>query len=112
MLCQKLTFHAAVMASTQQVSYNHTLCYTPAPLDSLFDVKPGCNLQAPVMGGISGPDSPTLGAGDLHAAKCRLGLAYEKLPVKLKQASLFGDSNKADLAEVEVYFCPEIAALY
>ncbi|KAL0026643.1 hypothetical protein WJX79_000393 [Trebouxia sp. C0005] len=69
--------------------------------------------QAPVMGGISGPDSPTLGAGDLHSAKCRLGLAYELLPKYLKQTSLFGGSEKtATLAEVEVYFSPEIAALY
>jgi hypothetical protein len=70
-------------------------------------------MQAPVMGGISGPDSPTLGAGDLHNAKCRLGLAYELLPKYLKQTSLFGGSEKtATLAEVEVYFSPEIAALY
>lgn len=69
--------------------------------------------QAPVMGGISGPDSPTLGAGDLHNAKCRLGLAYELLPKYLKQTSLFGGSKKtATLAEVEVYFSPELAALY
>lgn len=64
------------------------------------------------MGGIAGPDSQTLGAGDLHVAKCRLGLAYEKVPAKLKQSSLFGNSKQADLAEVEVYFSPEIAALY
>lgn len=64
------------------------------------------------MGGIAGPDTPTLGAGDLHVAKCRLGLAYEKIPAKLKQISLFGDSKQADLAEVEVYFSPDIAAMY
>ena len=69
-------------------------------------------LQAPVMGGISGPDSPTLGAGDLHTAKCRLGLAYETIPAFYQQTSLFGNSKQADLAEVEVYYSPEIAALY
>ena len=64
------------------------------------------------MGGISGPDSPTFGAGDLHTAKCRLGLAYETIPAQYKQISLFGSSKQAQVAEVEVYFCPEIAALY
>lgn len=69
--------------------------------------------QAPVMGGIAGPDSQTLGAGDLHTAKSRLGLAYERLPKSLKQTSLFGGSDKAaTLTEVEVYFSPDIAALY
>ena len=70
-------------------------------------------MQAPVMGGMAGPDSPTLGAGDLHTAKSRLGLAYEKLPKDSQQTSLLGGSHKtATLAEVEVYFAPEIAALY
>lgn len=65
------------------------------------------------MGGIAGPDSQTLGAGDLHTAKSRLGLAYERLPKSLKQTSLFGGSDKAaTLTEVEVYFSPDIAALY
>ena len=65
------------------------------------------------MGGISGPDSPTLGAGDLHTAKCRLGLAYQHLPKSLNQTSLFGGSEKtATLAEVEVYFSRDIARLY
>lgn len=64
------------------------------------------------MGGIAGPDSQTLGAGDLHVAKCRLGLAYEKIPFRIKQSSLFGNSKQADVAEVEVYYSPEIAALY
>lgn len=72
-----------------------------------------CVVQAPVMGGISGPESPTLGAGDLRTAKCRLGLAYEHLPKALKQTSLFGGSEKtATLAEVVVYYSPELAALY
>lgn len=70
-------------------------------------------MQAPVMGGMAGPDSQTLGAGDLHTAKSRLGLAYEVLPKGLRQTSLFGGSQKtAVLSEVEVYFAPEIAALY
>ena len=65
------------------------------------------------MGGMAGPDSPTAGAGDLHTAKCRLGLAYERLPESCKQTSLFGGSEKtATLAEVEIYYSPEIAALY
>ena len=70
-------------------------------------------MQAPVMGGMAGPDSQTLGAGDLHTAKSRLGLAYEALPKGLQQTSLLGGSRKtATLTEVEVYFAPEIAALY
>ncbi|KAL3142620.1 hypothetical protein ABBQ38_002932 [Trebouxia sp. C0009 RCD-2024] len=69
--------------------------------------------QAPVMGGMAGPDSQTLGAGDLHTAKSRLGLAYEALPKDSQQSSLLGGSQKtATLTEVEVYFAPEIAALY
>lgn len=70
-------------------------------------------MQAPVMGGMAGPDSQTLGAGDLHTAKSRLGLAYEALPKDSQQSSLLGGSQKtATLTEVEVYFAPEIAALY
>ena len=69
--------------------------------------------QAPVMGGMAGPESQTLGAGDLHTAKSRLGLAYEKLPKELQQTSLLGGSLvTAVLAQVEVYYAPEIAALY
>ena len=65
------------------------------------------------MGGMSGPDSPTLGAGDLRVAQCRLGLSYEPLPKSAQQTSLFGGSEKAAiLTEVEIYFAPEIAALY
>ena len=65
------------------------------------------------MGGLAGPDSPTAGAGDLRTAKCRLGLAYEHLPESCKQTSLFGGSeSSATLAELEIYYAPEIAALY
>eukprot|EP00899_Mesostigma_viride_P010521 jgi/Mesvir1/19470/Mv10492-RA.1 len=69
----------------------------------------GPPLAAP-MGGLAGPESETLGAGDLHFAKCRLGLAYEKPPKSLGMSSLFGNSDKeAQLVEVEVYASPELA---
>lgn len=66
-----------------------------------------------VMGGMAGPDNPNVGIGDLREAKCRLGLAYEKLPEAAGQASLFGGEDKeAKLSEVLVYYAPEIARLF
>lgn len=65
------------------------------------------------MGGMAGPDSPTRGAGDLRTAKSRLGLSYARLPEGAGQSSLFGGGvATAQLAEVEVFFSPELAALY
>jgi len=70
--------------------------------------------QAPVMGGMSGPDSPTGGgAGNLRTAKSRLGQAYEMVPEEYGDRSLFGGTaTEAKLREVQVFFAPEIAKLY
>lgn len=66
---------------------------------------------APVMGGMAGPDMESdITAGDMHTAKSRLGLSYAVRPDGTK--SLFGNSQEATLVEVEVYYAPEIAALY
>ncbi len=76
---------------------------------------------SPVMGGFSGPDSPTQGAGDLRTAKSRLGLSYAELPKRGNggRRSLFGKSAEggngrdgATLREVTVFFAPELAKLY
>ena len=65
------------------------------------------------MGGFAGPESATTAAGDLQTARCRLGQAYERLPADCGQTSLFGgDEKTATLAEVEVYYSPDIAKLY
>ncbi|KAK9840547.1 hypothetical protein WJX81_008453 [Elliptochloris bilobata] len=67
--------------------------------------------QAPVMGGMAGPDSPTNGAGDVRTAKSRLGLSYAALPDG--GTSLLGaGAATAVLAEVEAYYAPAIAAMY
>ena len=76
----------------------------------------------PVMGGFAGPDSPTQGAGDLRAAKSRLGLSYAELPKRRDggRRSLFGSGSgaseggrdEATLKQVTVYFAPELAKLY
>jgi len=70
--------------------------------------------RAPVMGGMSGPDSPTGGgAGDLRTAKSRLGQAYEMVPSQFGDRSLFGGArSEATLREVQVFYAPEIAKLY
>lgn len=64
---------------------------------------------SPVMGVFTGPDASS-GAGDLRRAKSRLGLSYAKRPDG--KSSLFGDDQRAALAEVQVFCCPRIAALY
>lgn len=55
-------------------------------------------------------------AGDLRVAKSRLGLSYEAIPAEYNQASIFGagfgSAATAELQEVEVFFCPDIAKLY
>ena len=51
------------------------------------------------------------GAGDLRAAKSRLGLGYEPLPDG-GTSLLGGGAAAAQLAKVEAYFSPAIAALY
>jgi hypothetical protein len=49
----------------------------------------------------------------MREAKCRLGLAYEKLPAAAGQTSLFGGEDKeAKLSEILVYYAPEIARLF
>jgi hypothetical protein len=66
-----------------------------------------------VMGGLAGPDNPNRGLGDLREARCRLGLAYEKLPESVGQTSLFGgDEKDAKVAELMVFYAPEIAKLF
>ena len=86
--------------------------------------------KSPVMGGFAGPEirrevrwvlvvdviKANLAqgtAGDLRMAKSRLGLSYEEIPLDYGQTSVFGGgAATAELQEVEVYFCPEIARLY
>lgn len=70
--------------------------------------------KSPVMGGFAGPEIRREGtAGDLRVAKCRLGLSYEEIPVEYGQTSIFGGgAATAELQEVEVFFCPDIAQLY
>uniref|UniRef100_A0A061S6C0 TLDc domain-containing protein n=1 Tax=Tetraselmis sp. GSL018 TaxID=582737 RepID=A0A061S6C0_9CHLO len=69
--------------------------------------------RAPVMGGFAGPDAPMDSAGSLRAARCRLGQAYEMIPPEYGHRSLFGgEAAEATLREVEVYYAPELAALY
>jgi len=59
----------------------------------------------------TGPDPENTGIGDLRKAKSRLGLSHEKLPDG--GASLFGSEGaEVDLAEIEVFASPEIAAMY
>jgi len=66
---------------------------------------------SPVMGGFAGPESEVTAAGDLRTVKSRLGLAYAVRPDGAK--SIFGKNIKeAKLKDVEVYYAPEIAALY
>lgn len=64
---------------------------------------------APVMGGFAGPDTNS-GIGDLRQAKSRLGLSYAKR--KDGKDSIFGDANRAVVAEVQVFCSPQIASLY
>ena len=65
------------------------------------------------MGGMAGPEVENTGLGDLRLAKSRLGLAYAKIPEQFGQGSIFGgDAKTATLQEVEVYYAPELAALY
>jgi len=72
--------------------------------------------SAPVMGGFAGPDSPTVGAGDLKSARSRLGLQYA---AREDGRTLFGGNGGVDggrcgaaLVEVEAYCAPDLAALY
>lgn len=105
--------HCMVYADVvRRINFWFCMVKVPAVLHCGLLTQTSMMMQAPVMGGMAGPDSQTLGAGDLHTAKSRLGLAYEVLP-KGQQTSLLGGSQKtAVLSEVEVYFAPEIAALY
>ncbi|KAA0053055.1 TLDc [Cucumis melo var. makuwa] len=64
---------------------------------------------APVMGGFAGPDTNS-GVGDLRQARSRLGLSYAKR--KDGKDSIFGDENRAVVAEVQVFCSPQIASLY
>ena len=65
------------------------------------------------MGGFAGPESATGAAGDLRAARCRLGQAYQRLPPDCAQTSLFGGADStATLSECEVFYSPDLAALY
>ena len=64
---------------------------------------------APVMGVFTGPDASS-GVGDLRKAKSRLGLSYARRPDG--KGSIFGEDSVAELAEVQVFCCPRIAALY
>ncbi|CAI6011069.1 unnamed protein product [Closterium sp. NIES-65] len=63
----------------------------------------------PVMGGLAGPDSNS-GVGDLSTARSRLGLSYEKR--RDGEDSVFGEGREVKVAEVLVFFSPEIARLY
>lgn len=71
---------------------------------------------APVMGGFAGPDSPTVGAGDLKQARSRLGLAYaareDGRTLFGGDASVDGGRARVTLAEVEAWCAPDVAALY
>ncbi|CAK9321523.1 unnamed protein product [Citrullus colocynthis] len=64
---------------------------------------------APVMGGFAGPDTNS-GVGDLRQARSRLGLSYAKR--EDGKDSIFGDENRAVIAEVQVFCSPQIASLY
>lgn len=70
--------------------------------------------KSPVMGGFTGPELRREGtSGDLRVAKSRLGLSYEQIPPQYGQTSIFGgDASTAELQEVEIYYCPNIAKLY
>ncbi|CAI5472523.1 unnamed protein product [Closterium sp. Yama58-4] len=63
----------------------------------------------PVMGGLAGPDSNS-GVGDLRTARSRLGLSYEKR--RDGEDSVFGEGREVKVAEVLVFFSPDIARLY
>ena len=71
---------------------------------------------APVMGGFAGPDSATVGAGDMRKARSRLGLQYAARPDGRTlfggDAAVDGGRDGATLVEVECYYSPEIAAMY
>ena len=71
---------------------------------------------ATVMGGFAGPDSATVGAGDLRQARCRLGLAYaareDGRTLFGGDAAINGGRAGVTLAEVEVFCAPDVAALY
>lgn len=65
---------------------------------------------SPAGGGISGPGAEDTGIGDLRTVKSRLGIAYAL--TEQGEDSLVGAERTAELVEVEVYYAPEIAALY
>lgn len=67
-------------------------------------------MRMQVMGGFAGPESESVAAGDMSTAKSRLGSYYAARADGY--TSLFGKKNETKLREVEVFYAPEIAAMY
>ena len=70
----------------------------------------GSDIKTPHIDGLATGGAEDTGIGDLRTAKSRLGIAYAL--TEQGEDSLVGAERTAELVEVEVYYAPEIAALY